>query len=113
LSKKRRAQSAGLGAQGKKHYLSVLRKLVILLLNKINFAYIDCLSKASIIFLLSKMYIILAHSKTDLLDIFRKLANSLSENDPDPSAMLFEILIPAALNCSANLKSFLLSALSA
>jgi hypothetical protein len=53
------------------------------------------------------------HSKTDLRAIFRKLANSLSENEPEPSAILLEILIPAALNCSANLKNFFVSAFSA
>ena len=41
--------------------------------------------------------------EANLLEMFRKLANSLSENEPDPSAILFEMLIVAALNCSANL----------
>jgi hypothetical protein len=50
------------------------------------------------------------HSKTERLAIFKKLENSLSENDPEPSAILFEILNPAALSCSANLKYLFLSA---
>jgi hypothetical protein len=49
------------------------------------------------------MYKILAHSKSERLDIFKKLENSLSEKEPDPSAILFVILIVAALSCSANL----------
>jgi hypothetical protein len=53
------------------------------------------------------------HSNTDRRAIFRKLANSLSENEPEPSAILLEILIPAALNCSANLKNLFASAFSA
>ena len=55
----------------------------------------------------------LAHSKIERRDIFRKLANSLSEKETDPYAILFEMLIAAALNCSANLKNFFSSALSA
>jgi hypothetical protein len=45
----------------------------------------------------------LAVSKIVLCAIFRKLAKSFDEKDPDPSAMLFEILKEAALNCSATL----------
>jgi hypothetical protein len=41
--------------------------------------------------------------------MLRNCANSLSENDPEPSAILLVILIPAALSCSANLYSFLSS----
>jgi len=39
------------------------------------------------------------HSNKDLLDIFKKLANSLSDNEPDPSEILLVILIVEALNC--------------
>ena len=46
---------------------------------------------------------IFAHSNTDRLEILRKLAKSLFEKEPDPSAILFEMIIAAALNCSANL----------
>jgi hypothetical protein len=59
------------------------------------------------------MYRILAHSKTERREIFRKLANSLSEKEPEPSAMLFDMLMAAAHSCSANLKNLFSSALSA
>jgi hypothetical protein len=55
----------------------------------------------------------LAHSKTERLAILRKLAKSLSEKDPLPSAILFEILKAAALNYSPNLNKFRTLALSA
>ncbi len=32
-----------------------------------------------------------AHSNTDRLEMFRKLAKSLSEKEPEPSAILFVI----------------------
>jgi len=71
------------------------------LLNHINLGYTSNLSLWRIIFLLSKINTMLAHSKTDLLAIFKKFAKSLSENEPLPSAMLFEILKAADLSCSA------------
>jgi hypothetical protein len=82
--------------------LSDLRKLVIFLLNEINLGYIAAFSEEEMIFLLSKIWRMFAHSKIDRLEIFRKLANSLSEKDPEPSAILLDILIAAALSCSAN-----------
>lgn len=104
----RRAQSAE-----EEIYIKVFLKLVIFLLNNISLELNDILSDASIIFLLSKMCRMFAHSKTERLDIFKKLANSFSDKDPDPSAILFDILIAAALNCSANLKYLFSSAFSA
>jgi len=44
---------------------------------------------------LSKIKTMLAFSKVDLRATFKKLANSLFESDPDPSAVLFDIDIPA------------------
>jgi hypothetical protein len=44
----------------------------------------------------------LAVSKHDLLAIFRKLEKSFFEIEPDPSAILFEILNTEPRNCSAN-----------
>jgi hypothetical protein len=86
------AQCSGLRAQGKSiftqdsaNYLSDRRKLVIFLLNIISLRYIVDFSEEVIIFLLSKICKIFAHSKIDLLEMFRKLAKSLSEKDPEPS----------------------------
>ena len=44
----------------------------------------------------------LAFSKVDLLAMFKKRANSFFEFEPDPSLMLLDIDMPAALNCYAN-----------
>lgn len=44
---------------------------------------------------LSKIKTMLAFSKVDLRAMIKNLANSLFESDPDPSAMLFYIDIPA------------------
>jgi hypothetical protein len=54
-------------------------------------------------FLRSNIINIFAHSNIDFLAITRKFAKSLSEKDPLPSAILFEILIAAPRNCSENL----------
>jgi hypothetical protein len=83
--------------------LSDFRKLVIFLLSINNLEYIVTFSEEVMIFLRSKICRMFAHSKIDRRDIFRKLAKSLSEKDPEPSAILFEMLIAAALSCSANL----------
>src|SRR5690606_27044708 len=61
-------------------------------------------------FLLNATKEIFAVSKTDLLAIFKKFAKCLSEKEPDPSAILLEILKEALLNCSATQK--LLSSLN-
>ena len=75
----RRAQGRGRREEG---YFKVLRKLVIFLLSKISLGYIDILSDCEIMILLSKTKRILAHSKIERLEIFKKLATSLSEKEP-------------------------------
>lgn len=95
------------------YYFRDLRKFVILPLNCAKSPKILLFSEESISFLLLRITIILAHSNVERRAILRNCENSLSENEPDPSAILFDILIPAPLNCSAKRNSFLFSALSA
>ena len=117
-----RAQGVGRRMQGasaksrvlqRVYFFKVLRKAVIILLSLSSLLYTADFSSLVSIFLLTKMHKILAHSNTERLEILRKLANSLSEKEPDPSAILLEILIVAALNCSANLYNLFESAMSA
>lgn len=84
-------------------YISVFLKFVICLESLSSLVKISTFFSSDTSSRLQRIMMILAHSKTDLLAIFRKFAKSLSENDPEPSAILLEILIPAPLNCSANL----------
>ena len=105
---KRRAQSSE-----HRIYFNTLRNWVILLLNNTNLLYISPLSATSIIFLNSNINRMLATSKIDLLEIFRNCENSLLEKEPDPSAILLDMLIVAARSCSANLYILIESALSA
>lgn len=56
---------------------------------------------------------ILAFSNVDLRARFRYCLNSFLEEDPEPSAILFDIDIPDPLSCSANRNSFFCSRLSA
>jgi hypothetical protein len=56
---------------------------------------------------------ILAFSNVDLLAISRKRLNSLFEEDPEPSDMLFDIDIPEPLSWSAKRYSRFLSSSSA
>ena len=55
----------------------------------------------------------LAFSKVDLLAIFRNWLNSFFDREPDPSAMLLDIDMPAPRSCSAKRYNFLLSRSSA
>ena len=64
-------------------------------------------------FLLSRRIKILAFSKVDLLAIFKNCLNSLLELEPEPSAMLLDIDIPADLSCSAKRYNLFCSRLSA
>src|SRR3972149_581283 len=51
-------------------------------------------------FLRQRIIAIFAFSNTDLRAMSRKRANSFFEVQPDPSAMLFDMLIPAPRICS-------------
>ena len=64
-------------------------------------------------FLLCNKIRILAFSKVDLRAIFKYWINSFLEEDPEPSAILFDMDIPAPLSWSANLYSLLCSRVSA
>ena len=64
-------------------------------------------------FRLPRSMSIFAFSKFDLRAIFKKFLNSFFECEPDPSAMLFDMDIPEALSCSANLNSYFFSSSSA
>ena len=64
-------------------------------------------------FLISSKMTILAFSKVDLRAMSRKRLNSLLEEDPEPSDMLFDIDIPEPLSWSANRYNLLLSSSSA
>jgi putative ribosome biogenesis GTPase RsgA len=105
---KRRAQSSE-----RRIYFNALRNLVILLLDDNNLLYISFLSEKLMILLNSNITRMLATSKIDLLEIFKNCENSLLEKEPDPSAMLFDMLIVAVRSCSANLYILIESALSA
>jgi len=54
-----------------------------------------------------------AFSKVDLREMFKNLIKSLFDKEPEPSAMLFDMDIPAALSCSAKRYNFFLSSSSA
>jgi len=94
------------------HWIDFLKAVIFLLSNK-SFTRMEFFPVEVMIFLRSNMYRIFTHSNRERLAIFRKLENSLTEKEPEPSAILFEILMPAERSCSANLKYFFLSASSA
>ena len=54
-----------------------------------------------------------AFSKVDLLEKFQNWLNSFLEDEPEPSEILFDIDIPEALSCSANLYNLCCSSMSA
>ena len=82
---------------------SLFIKLVICLPKVFNLFSSCCMRSVLISFLLSRIISMLAFSYVDRRAIFRKFLKSLSDVDPDPSAILFDIERAAALNCSANL----------
>lgn len=70
-------------------------------------------AELSIRFLLLRMIRILAFSKVLRFAIFKKFLNSVLELLPAPSAILFDMDIPAPRSCSANRYNFFSSSLSA
>ena len=64
-------------------------------------------------FLISNSMTILAFSNVDLRAMSKKRLNSLLEEDPEPSDMLFDIDIPEPLSWSAKRYSRFLSSSSA
>lgn len=63
--------------------------------------------------LIERRISMLAFSKVDLLAIFKNCMNSFFEDEPDPSAILLDIDIPAPRSCSAKRYNFLCSRSSA
>ena len=82
-------------------YLIDFLKLDIFRLSLSNFSDISLSVSEVIKFLRLNNMIMFAFSKVDLLAIFKKFEKSFTESEPEPSAILFDIDIPAALSCSA------------
>lgn len=64
-------------------------------------------------FFLSRIINMFAFSKVLRLAMFKKFLNSDLELLPEPSAILFDMDIPALRNCSANRNNLISSSLSA